>query len=165
MITESLSFSSSSFYRFATLFFICFFSSRALSFDRISDLLYFFFTFINSKPQSTGPHCARATRFTHFCAFLFATDAPIFLLFQRADSFNRLRLEHEARSEGRIDDEIEIGYYIMLSRPKAHIRPERKKKAKAKIRLDLEKIFSAWRFFFFLLLFDAKAIRDENGEK
>jgi hypothetical protein len=73
-----------------------------------------------------------------FCAFLFATDAQSsFRFYFSADSFKKysflcVRLEHEEKA--RNDDEIEIGYYIMLSSTRRH-------QAEKKRRLDLEKTF------------------------
>lgn len=150
MITESLSFSSSSFYRFATLFFICFFSSRALSFDRISDLLYIFFYSYKLKApinrsalcKSNSIHPLLRFPFCHWCADLLAVPAR--WLLQPSASGARSK---ERRQNWRWNWNWLL--YYALSTEGAYQAREEKKKQKQKFVLTLKKSFQLGDFFSF----------------
>lgn len=110
---------------------------------------------INS--QSTGPHfvvalCCDTPNWPDFAlSFLPLMHnlrfGFIFLLTPLKNTlFLCIRLEHEGKA--RNDDEIEIGYYIMLSSTRRH-------QAEKKRRLDLEKNFSV-RFWLMQKQFETK---------
>lgn len=129
MISESLSFSFS--FYCGTLFFICFlFFSSPLSLIRF--LICFYKLPINRSALKSAAMSHPLQIQNFFAAFLFTTDAQSCWL--------RL-FTSGASSTGRNDDEIEIGYYIMLSRLKGirHRKQQQQKKVK--------KIYWPWNKF------------------